>query len=418
MIRSHLKAIIAVLLLIASTIVNAKNSSWCGPDGCQPALAPQASRPLTDLPREVSAALQSIARIRHASGQGTSFGTASLIANRNGKSYFITCAHLFDDGQGKTTVQFAGQTPLLAKLLEIDRQHDLALLETALVRQVPIRVENQIGTQPLVAAGFGGNGKLRAIQGSICGYATPVGASLPSVRIRGSVRSGDSGGPVLNFAGQLVAVVWGERSGETFATFGEPLRKILSNLPKIQVVPKIESRQPNLQPAWPANPTVPNFSAPNHTVPIRSDPSRHQPNVTPNQPELRSPVVEPPKANALSVVESKPSYVDRVVGTWKAGQFALGALSVGGPIGLAAALFYLKVKRCKRKWQPIAVDTKPPPQQVIPETHYVSYENDEFAKAHQWACEQLARKFPGSVEMLTSLDSLIRQQLAGRRDQP
>ena len=61
--------------------------------------------------------------------------------------------------------------------------------------------------------------------------------------------------------------------------------------------------------------------------------------------------------------------------------------------------------------RPIAVDCPPPPQQVVPETHYVSYERDEFAKAHQWASEQIARKFPGAVEMLSNLDSLIRQQL-------
>lgn len=60
---------------------------------------------------------------------------------------------------------------------------------------------------------------------------------------------------------------------------------------------------------------------------------------------------------------------------------------------------------------PIAVDTPPPPQQVVPETHYVPYEQDQYARAHQWASEQLARKFPGSIEMLTTLDSLIKQQL-------
>lgn len=61
--------------------------------------------------------------------------------------------------------------------------------------------------------------------------------------------------------------------------------------------------------------------------------------------------------------------------------------------------------------KPIAVDSPPPPQQVMPETHYVPYENDEFAKAYQWASEQVARKFPGSVEVLTALESLIKQQM-------
>lgn len=66
--------------------------------------------------------------------------------------------------------------------------------------------------------------------------------------------------------------------------------------------------------------------------------------------------------------------------------------------------------------RPIAIDTPPPPQRVERETHYVPYQADDFARAHQWASEQLARKFPGSVEWLASLDSLIKQQLAGRKD--
>ncbi|MEM6331314.1 MAG: hypothetical protein AAF790_13850 [Planctomycetota bacterium] len=42
------------------------------------------------------------------------------------------------------------------------------------------------------------------------------------------------------------------------------------------------------------------------------------------------------------------------------------------------------------------------------------YETDAYAHAHQWASEQVARKFPGSVEVLTTLDSLIKQQMNAR----
>lgn len=61
--------------------------------------------------------------------------------------------------------------------------------------------------------------------------------------------------------------------------------------------------------------------------------------------------------------------------------------------------------------KPVAVDSPPPPQRVVPQTHYVPYENDQFARAYQWASEQVARKFPGSVEVLAALDSLIKQQI-------
>ncbi|MEN1679466.1 MAG: hypothetical protein AAGJ46_07715 [Planctomycetota bacterium] len=69
-----------------------------------------------------------------------------------------------------------------------------------------------------------------------------------------------------------------------------------------------------------------------------------------------------------------------------------------------------------RQQKPVAVDTPPPPQRTATETHYVPYETDGFARAHQWASEQVARKYPGSIEVLTTLDSLIKQQLNGDGD--
>ena len=59
----------------------------------------------------------------------------------------------------------------------------------------------------------------------------------------------------------------------------------------------------------------------------------------------------------------------------------------------------------------IVVETPPPPQREIPTNHYVPVESDEFAKAHQWAAEQVARKYPGSSETLTTLQHLIEQKL-------
>ena len=61
---------------------------------------------------------------------------------------------------------------------------------------------------------------------------------------------------------------------------------------------------------------------------------------------------------------------------------------------------------------PIAVDSPPPPQRTVPETHYVPVEKDSFAKAHQWASEQVARKYPGATEVLQAQDSLIKQFMA------
>jgi hypothetical protein len=63
---------------------------------------------------------------------------------------------------------------------------------------------------------------------------------------------------------------------------------------------------------------------------------------------------------------------------------------------------------------PVVVDSPIPPQRTVPETHYVPIERDSFAKAHQWASEHVARKYPGASEILQALDSLIKQFLAAK----
>lgn len=66
---------------------------------------------------------------------------------------------------------------------------------------------------------------------------------------------------------------------------------------------------------------------------------------------------------------------------------------------------------------PVAIDSPPPPQQTVTERHYVPIERDSFRQAHGWASEQVARKYPGAIDYLTQLDSMINQYLAGKGSQ-
>lgn len=59
--------------------------------------------------------------------------------------------------------------------------------------------------------------------------------------------------------------------------------------------------------------------------------------------------------------------------------------------------------------QTIVVDSPLPPQKTVIEQRYVPYETDEFQKSYHWASEQVARKYPGAVEILDTLNSLIAQ---------
>ena len=111
----------------------------------------------------------------------------------------------------------------------------------------------------LTACGFGPNGQFRGIRGNITGQATAVGTQFPSLTIQGAVRPGDSGGGVLNAAGQLVGIVWGRRDGVTYATCGQPVREFLKRIlgreslakqPPIANSP--QSPAPNPTVDWPA----------------------------------------------------------------------------------------------------------------------------------------------------------------------
>lgn len=424
-------------LVIGLLAVTVGLHAQCGPNGCF--VAPRPTPPLTASPtvRLPSQLIGALARIVHQEGSGTSLGSGALVATVGGRSYFITCAHLFE-GPGTTTVRVGGANAR-ARIIAIDQQNDLALLESTAVTATPAKTAETPSQGELTACGFGSQGDLRCIRGPIVGRATAVGASAPSLRIRGAVRSGDSGGPVFNAMGQVVAVIWGERGGETFAMGGGPLRRILARLPK-----------PDAQ-------RTPVARSPAAVVPATPDPWREQIEQRLNELGRR----EPPPAPSLPKDLARREDLESLSQSWEqrfdqistpvqngdavspatkggasllvpGATALLTALGVGGPIGVGMFLAKVWLKRKRRReatnssntaptslsesvtHSTVAIDTPPPPQQVVPETHYVSYQRDDFARAHQWASEQLVRKFPGSVEMLASLDSLIKQQLNGK----
>jgi hypothetical protein len=119
------------------------------------------------------------------------------------------------------------------------------------------------------------------------------------------------------------------------------------------------------------------------------------------------------------------------------GKLIAGALGLSGPLAAAVVVAAGLVGRRLKKLgvrsgeqgvghsvvapnsplavpNPVVVDSPPLPQRTVPETHYVPYEKDSFARAHQWASEQVARKYPGATEVLQAQDSLIKQHMAGQ----
>ncbi len=413
-------------------------SGWsqCGPSGCYSASPP--SRQSVALPAAVQRATASVVRIVHEEASGASLGSGALVAISRDASWVLTCAHLFTEA-GRTRVVLAGQTSV-GRVVAIDREHDLALVRTEPLRGRPILIGEVEQQGELIACGFGGQGVLRAIRGRITGYATARGASAPSLRIRGAVRSGDSGGPVFDLRGRLVAVIWGQRAGETYAMSGGPFKRILARLPRSDRSLKPVERRPVEKPAerpvvkddpWKqrierrldqlaSRPAPPAVEIPRDLA-RRGDLSDLSARWDQRFERLRGEVNQNAAAAPPSTSPSVTTNVLTGLGRWGLSEtlFAAGV----GAVPVAALMFGMRWRSHRRRKrsaitrhsepQTVAVDSPPPPQQVVPETHFVSYERDQFARAHQWASEQLVRKFPGAVEMLSSLDSLIRQKLNG-----
>jgi hypothetical protein len=138
----------------------------------------------------------------------------------------LTCAHLFTEGAGRIVVQFPSGQTHGAIVVAIDPNADLAALEIARPTARPTTVNLQLdSSSSLQACGFGGAGEYQCAQGRVLGFSESPGRV--SLRMSGAVRSGNSGGGVLDAQGRLCAVVWGESGGVTYASTGRPLAAFL-----------------------------------------------------------------------------------------------------------------------------------------------------------------------------------------------
>jgi hypothetical protein len=404
----------------------------------------------------------------------TTLGSGTLVARDQSIGLVLTCAHLFDESPQKIVVAFPGGGQFAAKVVEVDHDQDLAALAIRRPDVEPLPVASGDPSGALVACGFGPNGTFRGIQGNITGIATAVGAAYASTTIAGAVRPGDSGGGVLNVSGQVVGVVWGQRDGLTYATCGRPVCDFLIRardkvFAKVTVANKPVSTAPAASPNPPATPQLDLKAFANELDSRMRDLDAKKQDRgdyllhgdlngylrTEDAVKLTGPLaIKSDVENKISELASQFGSVHTVVDSVKQhveqiaadkdgilqgvsyGKIAVAALGLSGPLAaavLAAAGFVglrLKSRHSqsatlpvtsqnstvspKAKSRPIAVDSPPPPQQTVPETHYVPVEQDSFAKAHQWASEHVARKYPGATEVLQTQDSLIKQFLASK----
>jgi len=135
-------------------------------------------------------------------GSVSSWGTGTCVASTS-ESLVITASHVVKDGH---EFKINGQT---AKLVSADRLWDLA----ALVVPTRLPVANIGTTRPaigdlLTVCGYG-SGNYREAKGQVLQYVSP-GNGIDDILIMGAkARNGDSGGPIFDNHGILVAVLFG-----------------------------------------------------------------------------------------------------------------------------------------------------------------------------------------------------------------
>jgi S1-C subfamily serine protease len=143
----------------------------------------------------------------------------------------VTNAHVVA-GQSDTTVQLAGEGPgLAARAVVFDPGDDLAILRVDGLggRTLPIADDPQAGASAAIL-GFPENGPYDVRAGRLGSTRTvitqdaygrgPVQRSITS--LRGTVRPGNSGGPMIDTRGRVVTTVFAAARGGTPGGYGVP----------------------------------------------------------------------------------------------------------------------------------------------------------------------------------------------------
>jgi S1-C subfamily serine protease len=186
--------------------------------------------------RDVRAARRSVVRV-----QGTACGLAvegsGWVA---GSELVVTNAHVVA-GQDDTTVELEGGQNLDAQALVFDPRNDIAVLRASGLGAPPLRRASRAESGAAVAIlGYPEDGPYRAVPGRLGPTETVItqdayGAG-PFQRqitaIRGSIRSGNSGGPAVDARGRVVATVFAAAESRPREGFGLPPEIVAEDLRK------------------------------------------------------------------------------------------------------------------------------------------------------------------------------------------
>ena len=172
-----------------------------------------------------------VVRVSAPDGNETSYGSGTLVDVRGQYGLVVTNWHVVCDATGPVTVVFSDGFQSPARVLQMDKQWDLAALVIWRpdVEAVPIATRAPSRGDPLTIAGYG-SGNYRQASGRCTQYVAP-GLDMPYEMVEVSVqaRNGDSGGPIFNERGELAGVLFGAARGTTSGSYAGRVRHFLTS---------------------------------------------------------------------------------------------------------------------------------------------------------------------------------------------
>jgi len=229
------------LMLAMATIVFGQrpvcNSCWSGqcPIPQQQVHQPRPARPAH--PARQVVANPAVVMVSVPVANETDLGTGVLVAVDDTTGIVLTNWHIVERAQEKILVTFPNKRRYWACVVHTDKRRDLAALwiKRPDVRPLAIaRIVPRIGTR-LWINGWGTNrGEInrswRRTSGLLTRLESPDEGEQDKsfVRVEHPSRDGDSGGPILNQQGEVVAIAWGTDLTGTSGAHCKPIRRLIA----------------------------------------------------------------------------------------------------------------------------------------------------------------------------------------------
>lgn len=152
--------------------------------------------------------------------------------------FVVTNAHVVA-GMERPRVDRADGRGVDGRVMAFDQKSDVAILHAPALRGTPLRVVEAAEGTAGALLGYPGNGPFRSVPARVGRTLELIGRdvygnfpiSRPVTLIRGEIRSGNSGGPIVDADGRVLTTVFGGREGtELEGGYGVPTQKTLDAL--------------------------------------------------------------------------------------------------------------------------------------------------------------------------------------------